>query len=382
MRLISAMLAAFVALPLFADEPEGDPMAEGEREPEKPRPPDPPAQPDPPKPATDEEAAQAVAKGLAALAKLQGEDGKSGAKFPVAVTAITGLAVLASEEEPFKNPVLWKCYDWLLTQQTNGDFRAEGHTWLHSQGFATLFLAELYGKALMAKAPPEKVKLDELKALVEKAATLVADAQSATGGWWYHKAAGHHEHEGSTTVCAAQALRSTKNWGIKVNKAVLDRGFAYLKETQRPDGGFEYQKGSGNSMIAGTAGALATLVLMSRLDEKVLMDAMKFLGNTKVAGLSADRFPDYALFYTMMAMTVIDEEYGKNKPEAAAWIPEIRTFVVRSQKADGSWANIGWMGSEESSAAYATGFYLMTLSGPQGRLSIFHRDPPELPVEK
>ena len=41
-----------------------------------------------------------------------------------------------------------------------------------------------------------------------------------------------------------------------------------------------------------------------------------------------------------------------------------------------------WMGSEESSAAYATGYYVLTLSVPKGKLSIFHRDPPELPEGK
>ncbi|MBI2920972.1 MAG: terpene cyclase/mutase family protein [Planctomycetes bacterium] len=323
--------------------------------------------------------ADPVKKGLAALAKMQDADGHWGNKFPVAVTSISALAILAGEEEPFKNEGLWKAYAWLLTQQKDGDFRGEGHTWLHSQGFATLFLAELYGRALLAKDPPPQIKLDELKKLVADAADLVARAQSDTGGWFYQKAAGTHEHEGSTTVCAVQALRAAKDYGIPVPKSTLDKGFAYLKETQRPDGGFEYQKGSGSSMVAGTAGALATLVFMQKLDEKVLMEAMKFLATHKVEGLLKDRFPDYALFYTMMSMSVIHEEYGDHKPEALAWIPEIRDAVIKLQKEDGTWANTGWMGSEESSAAYATGFYVMTLAGGKGRLSIFHRDPPELP---
>ena len=182
--------------------------------------------------------AEPVKKGLAALAKMQDADGHWGNKFPVAVTSISCLAILAGEEEPFRNEGLWKAYAWLLTQQKDGDFRAEGHTWLHSQGFATLFLAELYGKALLAKEVPPQIKLDELKALVAAAADLVARAQSDTGGWFYRKAAGTHEHEGSTTVCAVQALRAAKDYGIPVPKSTLDKGFAYLKETQRPDGGF------------------------------------------------------------------------------------------------------------------------------------------------
>ncbi len=324
---------------------------------------------------------KAIEKGLAALGKMQEADGHFGNKFPVAVTSIAALAMLAADEKPFEDERLWKAYDWLLTQQTHGDFKAEGHTWLHSQGFATLFFAELYGKCLLAKEPPKKVVMADLKEMLQGAADMVVKAQNPDGGWFYQRdPAG--DHEGSTTVCAVQALRAAKNFGINVPKKVLDTGFAYLKSTQLADGGFEYKRGTGSSMVAGTSGALATLVLMQRLDEKVLIDAMGFLAKQQVEGLAKDRFPDYALFYAMMAMQVIDEEYGEHKPEAKAWIPKIRDFVVKSQGENGGWTNIGWMGTEEASAAYATGYYVLTLAVPAGKLSIFHRDPPELPEGK
>lgn len=325
--------------------------------------------------------AKAIERGLSSLAKLQSEDGHFGNKFPVAVTSIAALAMLSAEDKPFEDERLWKAYDWLLKQQSHGDFKAEGHTWLHSQGFATLFFSELYGRCLFEKEPPKQVKMDDLKEMLQGAVDMIVKAQNPDGGWFYQRdPAG--DHEGSTTVCAVQALRAAKNFGINVPKKVLDTGFAYLKSTQLKDGGFEYKRGTGSSMVAGTSGALATLVLMQRLDEKVLIDAMGFLGQQKVEGLAKDRFPDYALFYAMMAMQVIDEEYGEHKPEAKAWIPKIRDFVVLAQREDGSWANIGWMGSEESSAAYATGYYVLTLSVPRGKLSVFHRDAPELPEGK
>lgn len=332
-------------------------------------------------PAAEDPSAKAITKGLDALGKFQEKDGHFGSKFPVAVTSIAALAILSSSEKPFDDERMWKAYDWLLTQQAEGDFKAEGHTWLHSQGFATLFMAELYGRCLFEKEPPKKVDMEKMKALLQGAADLISRAQNEDGGWFYQKDP-MGDHEGSTTVCAVQALRAAKNFGIKVSKKTLDTGFAYLKSTQLADGGFEYKRGQGASMVAGTSGALATLVLMQRLDEKVLIDAMGFLAKQKVDGLSKDRFPDYALFYAMMAMQVIDEEYGEHKPEAKAWIPSIREFIVKSQSEDGGWKNIGWMGSEESSAAYATGYYVLTLSVPRGKLSIFHRDPPELPEAK
>ena len=55
----------------------------------------------------------------------------------------------------------------------------------------------------------------------------------------------HVNHEGSTTVCAVQALVSADNFGIEIDKAVLALGFEYLKKCQNPDGGFDYQLGPG-----------------------------------------------------------------------------------------------------------------------------------------
>src|SRR5207248_144663 len=102
-------------------------------------------------------------------------------------------------------------YRWLRARQTEGRWPQENFTWVHVQGFATLFFAELYGRALRAKELPADVEKDELRATVAKAATLLADAQSRSGGWNYTKTG--DGDEGSTTVCAVQALRAAKNFG-------------------------------------------------------------------------------------------------------------------------------------------------------------------------
>jgi hypothetical protein len=329
-------------------------------------------------PSSAQDSQVAIRKALAALDKSKQADGHWGGNFKIAITAIGGLAILAADEEPLKNESLWSAFDWLVKQQKEGDWPAQGHTWLHSQGFATLFMAELYGKVLLAKAKPSQVDPRGLRSLVEKAALLLVKAQSSTGGWFYHKAAGSDQHEGSTTVCAVQALRAARNFGIAIDPAVLDKGFAYLKKTQNADGGFQYQLGSGGSMVAGTAGALSTLVLMSRLDEKVLFNGVDFLKARKIEGVAADRFPYYGLFYAMMAMKVIDEEYGKHIPAAKEWLAAISLHLVKSQKEDGTWDRLGWMRDQEPSADYSTAMAALTLAVVQSRLSVFRRDPPNL----
>lgn len=320
----------------------------------------------------------AVTRGLNALASSQNEDGSWGKKFKIAVTAMGGLAILAADEKALESPSLWKTHDWLMKQQKEGDWPSQGHTWLHSQGFAALFFAELYGRALGADEEPEQVDLAKLKDVVEKATILIAKAQSETGGWYYQKAAGSHQHEGSTTVCAVQALRAAKNFGIAVDQKVLDKGFDYLKRSQNKDGGFQYNLGSGSSMVAGTAGAISTLILMEKLDEKVLFEGLDFLKNKKVAGLAGSRFPYYGLFYGMMGMTVVHEEYGKHVPIAPMLMKAISKQVVDWQKEDGTWDNRGWMLGSQKDSIYATALATLTLVGPGGRLSIFHRYAPKL----
>lgn len=317
-----------------------------------------------------------ILDGLAVLARSQREDGHFGEQHSVAITSIAGLAVLAGDERALESAVLAKAFEWLKAQQREGNWPHQGHTWVHGQGFATLFFAELYGKVRLAKEPPARMKKDELRSIVEKAVKKLGEAQSPSGGWFYTAGAGDQD-EGSTTVCAVQALRAARNYGIAVEAKVLERGFAYLKNMQNEDGGFRYQRNAGGSMVAGSAGALSTLVLMQKLDHGILFRAVEFLKRTGVKGVDQSPFPEYALFYAMMAMKVIDAEYGEHIPVASEWIREIGDVLRKSQKDGGAWSNRGWMANGHSDD-YATGFAALTLAVPRGRLSIFHRDAPKL----
>jgi uncharacterized protein YfaS (alpha-2-macroglobulin family) len=97
-----------------------------------------------------------------------------------------------------------------------------------------------------------------VRAVVAQAVQSIAKNQSTSGGWWYTPGS-LQEHEGSTTVCAVQALVSAQNYGIAIDEKVLDHGFEYLKKCQSEDGGFNYKLGDGSSMKEGTAADVATL---------------------------------------------------------------------------------------------------------------------------
>jgi len=337
----------------------------------------------PAKPRTEKEVIDA---GFAYLVKKQSPDGSWESPYSIAITAIAGLSFLARDENPFDSAytdTLLKAYGYMVKSIKDGKFPKQGHTWIHGQGFGTLFLSEFYGRFLLSSKKPDGIDAKALKSEIEKAVREIERNQSLSGGWWYEPNS-PNQHEGSTTVCAVQAMRSAANYGIDINQATLDKGFEYLKKCQNNDGGFDYQLDNSpntTSMQAGSAGALSTLVLMNKLDYPVLMNGLDFMEKTGLAGVSNSGFPYYGHFYAMMAMSLIDAEYGKSKPLAASWLATAPKELMKWQDQEGAWESKGWMASngDKNVKYYSTSLSLLVLLTPKGYLSIFHRDQPVLP---
>ena len=170
-------------------------------------------------------------KGLTWLTKNQGKNGSWGAQYTVAVTSFASLAYLAASDEPFageNGKALTAGLKYLMSVQKNGQFPSQGHSWIHGQGFATLALSEAVGRSLFCKTKPD-IDLKKMKDVVAAAVKVIAANQSTSGGWWYTPGS-KTQHEGSTTVCAVQAMVSAANYGIEIDKSVLDKGFKYLKK--------------------------------------------------------------------------------------------------------------------------------------------------------
>lgn len=334
----------------------------------------------PPRPRSPE-VDQAIRLGVCALTSAQATRGCYGevTGYPVAITAMAGLAVLAANADALHDRVVLRAHAYLREAQREGSWQPEASgTWMHCQGFATLFYAELYGRVLLARGDvPGELDKAELRATTEKAVARLARAQCESGGWGYFPQAG--TDEGSTTVCVVQALRAARNFGIAVEPRVLERGFAYLKRTQNPDGGFRYTSEGGASMRAGTAADVATLVLMQKLDEKVLFSALDFLKLCTVGGIANGSSGQYATFYAAMAMKVLGDEYGDHLPLAAEWSRGLEANLLALRNLDGTWTDRDFGG--ESRSGYATALAVLSLACPEGRLSIFHRRAPKLPED-
>src|SRR5262249_37719125 len=159
-----------------------------------------------------------------------------------------------------RGKALVKGLQFLLANQKDAMFPTQGQsvqTWIHGQGFATLALAEAYGRTLFCKVQPD-IDVKKIRAVVAQSVKEIAKNQSTSGGWWYTPG-NLNRDEGATTVCAVQALVSADNFGIEIDPKVLEKGFEYLKKSQNKDGSFNYIQGDGTSMKGGTAADVATL---------------------------------------------------------------------------------------------------------------------------
>ncbi len=336
-------------------------------------------------PPTPKAVTDARAKGLDWLTKNQAANGSWGKTYTIAVTSFACLSYLSAADEPFveeRGKTLLKALQFLLSQQKEGMFAQQGHTWIHGQGFATLALSEAYGRSLLCKTKPD-FDMKKVRAVVAQAVQAIGKNQSSSGGWWYTPGV-TEQHEGSTTVCAVQAVVSAKNYGIPVDDKVIDNGFEYLKKCQIKDGGFVYKLGDQVSMKEGTAGGVATLGLMQKFDFPVMIKGYKFLVQLTPAAISRERFPYYGHFYGSMAMRLLGQEYQDDKEfreKTRAYIAGVQKELVSWQAADGVFPLRAFVDLNTENAAYSTAFATLALFVPEGRLSIYNRTPPKLPKE-
>lgn len=322
-------------------------------------------------------------KGLTWLTKHQSPDGSWGKQYTLAVTNFACLSYLAATDEPYTGEhakSLSKGLEFLLAKQKDGVFNPQGHSWIHGQGFGTLALSEAYGRTLFCRTKPD-LDPEKLKDVVAKAVAVIAANQSHSGGWWYtpdNKA----DHEGSTTVCAVQALVSANNFGIKIDKQVLDKGFDYLRKCQTKEGGFNYKLGDGTNMKEGTAAGVATLGLMRQFDTDVMISGYQFLLRLTPAAISAERFPYYGHFYGCMGMQLLGQEFRDDpatRDNSNGYIAAALKDVTSWQQPDGSFPVKGWMRSESGeNEGYSSAFACLILGVRESRLSIYNRLPPKL----
>ncbi|MFK7777027.1 MAG: terpene cyclase/mutase family protein [Gimesia sp.] len=305
----------------------------------------------------------AVNRGLKFLVDRQHADGSFGSgstfKQNVAVTALCGMALLADGNTPGRGKYgrqVQKAVDFILASCKPSGYiiapESISHGPMYGHGFATLFLAEVYG---MTHSKDVRTKL-------EKAVELIVKSQNSKGGWRYTPES--KDADLSVTVCQIMALRAARNCGIYVSKEVIDRCIEYVKKSQNPDGGFRYQlvRQAVSEFPRSAAGVVALYsagIYKGPEIENGLEYLTRHLPNQRYFRGSHYYYGQY---YAVQAMWQAGADYWER------WYSAIREELISSQMTTGSWRP-----DSSNCAEYSTAMACIVLQIPRNNIPIFQR---------
>jgi Squalene-hopene cyclase C-terminal domain/Prenyltransferase and squalene oxidase repeat len=310
-----------------------------------------------------EPAQAAVDHGLAYLVSRQQEDGSlstGGYGRNAAVVALSGMAWLAGGSTPDRGPYgqqVSRATDYLLDHTLDSGFitveDAESHGPMYGHGFATLFLAEVYGMS----------PRDDLRDKLQKAIELIVRTQNTEGGWRYQPR--KEDADISVTICQVMALRAARNAGLTVPRETVDRCVDYVKRSQNGDGGFRYMLPAGPSGFPRSAAGVVALYSAGIYEGDEVSRGLGYLeqfapGAAQVAAPDADAHFFYGHYYAVQAM------WHAGGARWQHWYPAVRDELVKRQKPDGSWA-------DAICPEYGTAMACIILQMPNNCVPIFQR---------
>lgn len=305
-----------------------------------------------------------IDRGLEWLASQQQSNGAFGSglmyKGNVAVTALCGMAFLSAGSSPGRGKYglqVERAVDYILKNtRANGyiiNERYKSHGPMYGHGFATLFLAEVYGMS-----PDE-----EVREALQKAVKLIVETQNEDGGWRYLPEP--RVADISVTVCQLMALRAARNAGIYVPKSTVDDSIEYVRRSQNPDGGFRYQLtiGRADSEFPRSAAGVVAFYNAGIFEGEEITRGLDYLMRSLPRGeiFRYESHYFYGHYYAVQAMWHAGGAYWDQ------WYPAIRDELLRRQVENGSWL------STSVCNEYGTAMALLVLQLPNNYLPIFQR---------
>ena len=312
---------------------------------------------------------EGIRRGTEFLVQTQNRDGSwrtqgGSGDYPVAMTALAGLALLAGGSTPTQGPQARAVSDALSfvlnSARRDGliaQVEEEQHC-MHGHGFALLFLAECYG---MEEDPQRQ---GEIRLALQRGIELTGRSQSGPGGWLYTPDSGGDE--GSVTVTQVQGMRAARNAGVAVPKAVIDNAMKYLERSTNDDGGIRYQvSDNGASRPAITAAAVVCWYNAGEYQNPLAKKALAFCEFTLQPGRGrAQRYFGH-YFYAHLYMSQVMYLTGDEKWRG--YFREISDDLLRSQQSDGAWDG------DRVGTTYGTAVALLILQLPYKHLPIMQR---------
>lgn len=316
-------------------------------------------------PALDE----AIRGGLDWLAATQSRRGNWTAnegRYPTAMTALAGTALLLEGSTPTQGryaDAISQAVDFLIGRARPngliGDPKADDR-YTYGHGFSMLFLSQVLGEEV------DVHRRQELINVLEKAVEFSGRAQTPDGGWGYVSAKdGNNFDEGSTTITQVQGLRGCRNAGIPVPKEIIDKAIRYIHKCTMPDGGVQYSSKGGGGRPAISAAAIACLFNAGEYDDtqvpRMLAYAEKHLGNIGNAGFGHWH---YAHYYYAQVM------YREGDPKWSDYRRQIQKRLLA--EADRDRAGVFWR-QGYIGPVYTTATNLTILQLDGGMLPIYQR---------
>ncbi len=313
----------------------------------------------------------AINRALEYLKNQQHQDGSYGQRgYHLANSSLAGLAFLGAGNGYNRGPFgeqLAKVLDYILRCQDKWGYIDDSQCRMHGHGYATLFLAEIYGML-----PPELQK--KVQKALQKACKVIADSQTREGGWGYLPSHiyGYQRYmsdEGSITITVVQALRAARNGGINVRKSVIQKGIKYIQRCMTEQG-CRYTLNSSRRTYTLTAAAVSVLNASGVYQSKELDMGLRFMRNRIAAvgnPLEASEWPWYGNLYAVQAMW---QSGGK---DWQSFYTSSYDQLLRTQRPDGSWSGArgGWGSGYGDS--FSTSIAVLMLETPLGYLPILER---------
>lgn len=301
------------------------------------------------------EAQAAVDRGLKFLATRQSVTGAFGnGNAPMATTALAGLAFLAAGHVPGRSKygdVVEKVLTYVMDHRDRSGYfnegggkqRGQGGSGLHGHGYATLFLAELYGLGGVRSH-----RAQEVKEALQQAIDLIEASQASNGGWNYEPKDGGDE--GSVTITMVMPLRAAKNAGIQVDLTTIEKAVKYIDQCTMDSGMTRYSLTRGaQTSWALTAAGQSVLTYLGKTPDGRVAKGLDYL--TKSAPFqdalynSRQAWGSWYFYGSLYATIAMYQAGGRRWAE---WFPKMRDELVKRQEKSGGLAG-AWTGGEGQS---------------------------------
>jgi hypothetical protein len=308
----------------------------------------------------------ATRRGLEFLARTQSSRGQwNTPPYPVAVTALAGLALLCSGSTVTQGPYskqIARTTDYLLSQSRKNGLIGDPQNdqrYTYGHGFSMLFLSQVLGEEGLQD------RRDDLVEVLNRAVDFCGKAQTPAGGWGYVSAKdGQDYDEGSTTITQVQGLRGCRNAGVTVPGEIIEAAKRYIYSCQNPDGGISYSSQQmGSSRPAITAASLAALYNAGDYENakvpEMLGYSRKELYDVKNVDDAFGHWHYTYLYYSQVVYRQGDEE----------WLPfrdRLYSKIETDQGPEGAWEG-------QIHNVYISACNLIMLQLDLGYLPIFQR---------